>query len=249
MVYDQAYLAVHITDVYSEHSPVSYRIKRGGLFYVRGDVNYYDGTAWYWVMYPPMTIKIDEQVLSSGGGGNADGTFNVGCTAPSTLVEGQTYTLTVILPADTYTIDSSIRDTEFPKEDYVYEKSATVNVVVLYDTTIDTPTVTIVNRYPEGAGLKVATTVRYASTGNPVGAGKSVKFYYRVPGGTWTQIGGAKTTNTNGYVESDEVVLTAGTYEFKASFEGDSICASSENSVTYVLSKLSTSITLEVIVS
>lgn len=248
MVYDQAYLAVHITDVYSGFSPASYRIKRGGLFYVRGDVNYWDGSVWYWVVNPPMTIKLDDTILSSGGGGNPDGTFLVGCTAPENLTEGATYSLTALLPSGTYWIDASVRDTEFPMQDYVYEKSASVNVVVLYDTVFDTPTVTITGRYPEGAGLKVSSILRYASTNQPV-SGKTVRFYYRVSGGSWVQIGGAKTTGTDGRAESDEVILTAGTYDFKVSFDGDSICAKSENSLTYTLSKLPTSLTLEVIVS
>jgi len=251
LVYDQAYLAVHIFDIYSEYSPVSYRIKRGGLFYVRGDVSYFDGSVTYWVVNPPMTIKIDEQVLSSGGGGNPDGTFLVGCVAPSDLVEGQTYTITAILPEGTYTIDASIRDTEFPKEDYVYEKSATADVVVLYDTSLDAPTVFISNRYDDGIGLCAQTTLRYVSTGQPVPNASSIYFYYRRQGETtWTQIGNPKSTDSNGVATSDEVVLRPATYEFKASFTGNSISASSEsNTTTYTLSKQPTSISLEVIVS
>jgi len=81
-------------------------------------------------------------------------------------------------------------------------------------------------------------------------ANKTITFYYRPAGGTYTQLGTAKTTDTNGVALSDSISLTSGYYDFKATFAGDDTYDASTAEVTnYLVGRLPTSITLEVIVT
>lgn len=81
-------------------------------------------------------------------------------------------------------------------------------------------------------------------------SGKTITFYYRPAGGTYTQLGSPKTTGTNGVALSDTITLSSGYYDFKAEFAGDDTYEASSAEVTnYLVGKLPTSITLEVIVT
>lgn len=88
-------------------------------------------------------------------------------------------------------------------------------------------------------------TLRTGTTPLP---NKTITFYYRPSGGSYTQLGNPKTTDSNGIAISDQQSLASGTYDFRAVFAGDDNYDGSQAEVTgYVLQKLSTMITLEVI--
>jgi hypothetical protein len=83
------------------------------------------------------------------------------------------------------------------------------------------------------------------SSGNPL-ANRTISFAYRQSGNaTWTDAGTANTDST-GAASVTVTVATPGTYDFKASFAGDSQYDASEISTTNYTVKEKTSITLTV---
>jgi len=81
-------------------------------------------------------------------------------------------------------------------------------------------------------------------------ANKTITFYYRPSGGTYTQLGNPKTTDSNGVALSDTITLSAGRYDFKAEFAGDDTYEPSTGEITnYQVGRYPTSITLQIIVT
>ena len=245
MVYDQSLLVLTITQCPSGE-------KRGRTFYVDGYVRGTDGSRLYWVINPPVEVHLirdGTETYIGGGGGNPDGTSHTACTIPTTYDEGVTVTLRVRLPAGTYWIDSDVRDSEFPLQDYVYEKTATTDFVVKYDSSLTPPTVSIVGRESEGVVVRLSTRLTYTTTGSGI-PNQTVYFYYRRSGETYTQLDNPKTTDSNGYVDSDTVTLSAGTYDFKAEYLGTlTVADCSAETTNYTITKMPTSLSLVVIVS
>jgi len=89
------------------------------------------------------------------------------------------------------------------------------------------------------------TAVLKDSAGNPL-ANKTISFAYKQSAATtWTNAGTANTDST-GTASVTVTVATPGTYDFKASFDGDSQYDATEASVTNYTVKERTSITLTV---